>query len=226
MDSLKQSILQEMLPFWDGLRDEDKSLLLTNVHTAEFDKGTVLNTKDNRCAGLFLIMEGRIRAFAITQDGKEVTLFRLLDRDLCIFSASCVMSGINFDISISAETSVKALQIPPSIYEQLSKKDVAVANFTNDILSSRMSDVMWVLEQILFMRFDRRLAIFLLEQSALEDSDKLGITHEQIAGHLGSAREVVTRMLSYFAKEGLVSLTRGTVTLLNRKELQRMSEEN
>ncbi len=221
----KIKVLNDMLPFWSSLKGEDKSLLIQNSTEVNFEKGSTLNTRDNRCSGLFLVLEGRIRAFVVTDEGKEVTLFRLLDRDLCIFSASCMMQNINFDVSISAETDVKALQILPQFYDGLSKRDVNVSNFTNEVLSSRLSDIMWVLEQILFMRFDRRLALFILDQSSLEGSDKITITHEQIASHLGSAREVVTRMLSYFAKEGYVSLSRGSITVENRKELIRISED-
>jgi CRP/FNR family transcriptional regulator len=158
----------------------------------------------------------------VTEEGKEVTLFRLVDRELCIFSASCMMRSVSFDIWISAETDVDTILIPSSINSQISEKNIAVMSFSNEVISSRMSDVMWVLEQNLFMSFDKRLAHFLIEQSELEKSDTLKITHEQIANHLGSAREVVTRMLKYFSQEKLILLKRGSIQLIDKKRLMKL----
>ena len=78
---------------------------------------------------------------------------------------------------------------------------------------------MWIVEQVLFMSFDKRLAIFLLDQAGIEGSDTLRITHEEIANHLGSAREVVGRMLKYFAAEGIVKPFRGGIKIIDRKKL-------
>jgi CRP/FNR family transcriptional regulator len=89
-------------------------------------------------------------------------------------------------------------------------------------MASRFSDVMWIMEQILFMSFDQRLAIFLIEQSAIQESDDIHITHENIAKNMGSAREVVTRMLNYFQDEGIVELHRGGIKIIDRKRLEAM----
>lgn len=219
MASKLEQVLEEMLPFWKKLQNEEKTLLSQRVIEKDYDAGTILHAGREDCVGLFLIRSGRIRAYIVTEDGKEITLFRLVDKEMCIFSASCMMRSISFDIWISAETDVETILIPSSSYSQISEKNLAVANFTNDIISSRMSDVMWVLEQILFMSFDKRLAHFLIEESEFEKTDTLKITHEQIANHLGSAREVVTRMLKYFSEEELILLKRGSVKIINKKKL-------
>ena len=83
---------------------------------------------------------------------------------------------------------------------------------------------MWLMEQIMWKSFDKRLALFLVEESRIEETDSLKITHEKIAAHLGTAREVVTRMLRYFQSDGMVKLTRGTVELTNKKALEQLSE--
>ena len=92
-------------------------------------------------------------------------------------------------------------------------------------MASRFSDVMWLVEQIMWKSFDKRLAAFLLEESNIEDSLTLRITHEVIGNHLGNPREVVTRMLKYFADEGLVALSRGTVTLTDPDKLRKLAED-
>ena len=103
------------------------------------------------------------------------------------------------------------------------ESSVPVANYTNQLMASRFSEVMWRMEQIMWQSFDQRLAAFLLEESDLEETPVLKLTHEKIANHLGSAREVVTRMLRYFQEEGLVRLARGTVELLDRKGLEALA---
>lgn len=222
MESDSERILGELLPFWSKLRNEEKAMFRQRAVRKKYEAGTILHAGREDCIGLFLIHSGRIRAYIVTEEGKEVTLFRLVDRELCIFSASCMMRSVSFDIWISAETDVDTILIPSSIYSQISEKNIAVMSFTNEVISSRMSDVMWVLEQILFMSFDKRLAHFLIEQSELEKSDTLKITHEQIANHLGSAREVVTRMLKYFSQEKLILLKRGNIQLMDKKRLMEL----
>ena len=91
-------------------------------------------------------------------------------------------------------------------------------------MGSRFSEVMWLLEQILWKSFDKRLAEFLLQESAMEETISLKLTHEKIAAHLGTAREVVTRMLRYFQEEGLVKLSRGTIELTDLKRLRKLSQ--
>ena len=220
----EKEILSDLLPFWHEMNNQSREKLLEQVEAVHFNKGIHLHAGKEKCSGLFLIKSGRIRAYIVTEEGKEVTLFRLLDRDVCIFSASCMMKNINFEIYISAETDVDAIRIPAQLYEKLSKEEISMVRFTNEILSSRMSDVMWVLEKILFMSFDKRLAYFLLEEAQLEGTNKLVITHEQIASHLGSAREVISRMLKYFAKEELVKVERGRITLMDEKELRKLAQ--
>ena len=219
MASILEQVLEEMLPFWNKLQNEQKAMFSQRAVDKNYHKGTILHAGGEDCVGLFLIRSGRIRAYIVTEEGKEITLFRLVEKELCIFSASCMLRNISFDIWISAETDVETLLIPSTVYSQISERNIAVANFTNEIMSSRMSDVMWILEQMLFMSFDKRLAHFLIEQSDLEKSDTLKITHEQIANHLGSAREVVTRMLKYFSEEEFILLKRGSIKIIDRQGL-------
>lgn len=216
-----QKVLEEILPFYHKLEKEVQQELSTGAAVHKYEPGTILHAGKEDCSGLFFLKSGRVRAYIVTEDGKEITLFRLLERDVCIFSASCMLKNITFDIWVSTETPVEAVQVSAKVFEQCTKKDILLANFMNDIVSSRMSDVMWVLEQILFSSFDKRLAGFLLEQEALEESNVFKITHEQIANHLGSAREVVSRMMKYFAKEGYLKASRGIVEILDEDALRK-----
>ena len=130
------------------------------------------------------------------------------------------MKNISFELHVQAERDSDVFIVPPALYESLMKESLPVADYTSQLMASRFSDVMWMMEQILFTSFDSRLSAFLLEQSEIEGSDSLTMTHEEIARHLGSAREVVSRMLKYFSDDGLVQLSRGRVTLLDSKRLR------
>jgi CRP/FNR family transcriptional regulator len=113
--------------------------------------------------------------------------------------------------------------IDAGVYAQLQDENVYVENFTLRVTAERFSEVMWAMEQILFMSFDRRLAIFLLDETAKTGADNVTMTHEQIARYVGSAREVVSRMLKYFAKEGLVAVHRGGVEILDKQKLRSLT---
>ena len=143
---------------------------------------------------------------------------------MCLFSASCMMKNIQFDITVTAEKDTEAWFIPVDIYKSLMENSAVIANYTNDIIGTRFTDVVWLIEQIMWKSFDKRLALFLKEESSIEGTERLEITHEKIASHLGTAREVVTRMLKYFQGEKVVSLSRGIVEITDMKKLSEMSE--
>ena len=127
-------------------------------------------------------------------------------------------------LTIQAERDTDLWVLPAEVYQELMAASAPLANYTNELMASRFSEVMWLLEQVLWRRLDRRLAAFLLEESAIEGGAVLKITHEAIANHLGTHREVITRMLRYFQTEGMVRLARGTVELLDQARLRRLGE--
>ena len=215
---------KEVFPIWDKLKKEGQSLLENNISRHKIKKNEILHRGFDDCIGLVVVISGRFRAYIISDSGREVTLYRLFERDICLLSASCVLSGIQFEISIEAEENSEFYIIPPNIFNELMEQSAAVANYANKIMASRFSDVMWLMDQIMFKSFDVRLAEFLLEESNVEQSDILTITHEKIANHMGSAREVVSRMLKYFQTEGIVKLSRGNIEIADRKRLETMAE--
>ena len=172
--------------------------------------------------GILVIREGQLRAYLTSDEGREITLYRLFSRDICLFSASCVMNSIQFEITITAEKETEFWIIPPYIYKNLMDNSLAFSNYSNQLMATRFTDVMWLMEQIQWKSFDKRLAHFLLEECSIEQTSVLRITHEKIAAHLGTAREVVTRMLKYFQAEGMVLLTRGAIEILDEEKLEEL----
>ena len=187
-------------------------------------KGTVLHNGSLDCLGLLLIRSGQLRAYILSEEGREITIYRLFEMDICLFSASCVMPNMQFDIITEAEKDSEIWIIPACLYKDLMDESLPVATYSNGLISSHFTELMWLVEQIMWRSFDKRLASFLLEEAVVEDTNELKITHERIANHMGTAREVVTRMLRYFQSEGMVRLTRGTVEILDTKALRKMSE--
>ena len=214
--------LADYLPFYPKLSHQQQRQLLDSVEPMEAKAGTVVHNGSLDCLGLLIIRAGQLRVYTLSSEGREVTLYRLFDHDICLFSASCVMPDIQFEVIIEAEKDTKMWVIPSCLFKQLMEQSAPVANYVNQLMSSRFSDVMWLMEQIMWKSFDTRLAGFLLEESVLEGTPSLKITHERIAGHLGTAREVVTRMLRYFQSEGMVRLSRGEITITDENALRKL----
>jgi len=135
-----------------------------------------------------------------------------------------MMRSIQFEITIAAEKDTELWVIPVEIYQRIMAESAPVANYTNELMATRFSDVMWLIEQVMWKSLDKRLAQFLLDEAAIEATNRLKITHETIANHLGSHREVMTRMLRYFQNEGMVSLSRGTVEITDAEKLEELCE--
>lgn len=216
--------IEDTLSFWKNITEEQRSLLSQVIEIKQFAIGEAMHSSSEQCSGLFLIKKGQVRAYIVSEGGKEITLYRLFERDVCIFSASCIMKNIAFDVYVEVEKDTQAYLIPTKVFRNMSEESLPIQKFTNQLISSRFTEVMWIMEQALFTSFDKRLANFLMEQSIIEDSDTLGITHEKIANHLGTAREVVTRMLKYFQSEGIVTLKRGTIEIVDKKKLEKLME--
>ena len=212
--------ISELFPVWDKLTLQQQNLVRQSLVSENVTKGQVIHNGSLTCSGLMLVQSGQLRAYSLSDEGREVTLYRLFDRDICLFSASCIIRSIQFEIIIEAEKDSQVLFLPPHIYKQLMEQSAPVANFSNELMATRFSEVMWLMEQIMWKSMDKRLAAFLLEESAIEGTDTLKITHEAIANHIGTHREVITRMLRYFQSEDMVKLTRGTVQITNPEKLR------
>ena len=216
---------QNCFPVWKKLNEVHREKLLGSLVARTVKKGTVIHNGGDDCTGLLLVKSGQLRAYILSDEGRQITIYRLFDRDMCLFSASCMMRSIQFDITIESEKDTDLWIIPVEVYQSIMTESAPLANYTNEIMASRFSDVMWLIEQIMWKSLDKRIAAFLLEEVSIEGTDTLKITHEIIANHLGSPREVITRMLKYFQNEGMVRLSRGTVEITDAEKLEDVCEE-
>lgn len=218
-----KNILSSYLPFWDSITDSQRERFLASATRRKYGAGATVGGAAGECTGLIIVLSGQLRVYTVTSDGREITVYRLFGRDMCLFSGACVISGIRFSVLVEAAEDTDTVSIPADVYKSVMEVSAPVANFTNELMASHFSEVMWLIDRIIGSRLDARLAALLLEERALRGSDTLCITHEMLGNHLGTAREVVSRMLSYFRSEGLVTLGRGTVTLADTEGLTRIA---
>lgn len=217
-------IISAYFSAWEHLTKEQQDGMLANTVLMRYAKGTSLHNGENDCKGMLTIKKGMLRIYMLSESGKEITLYRLSAGDVCILSASCVLSSITFEVQIDAEVDSEVLFTSPLFLQSLMERNIYVECFAYKTATDRFSDVMWAMQQILFMSMDKRLAVFLWDEIAKSSDDTVHLTHEQVARDVGSAREVVSRMLKYFSSEGIVELSRGGIKVIDKKKLRKLTE--
>lgn len=210
-------------PFWAQLTADEQEMLCRYTRPVHYHKGARVHSPLESCVGILLLRTGQLRAYLLSEDGRDVTLYRLFGGEVCILSASCVMDSVNVDLYIDAEEDTEALCISAGIFRRLMQQNVYVRCYAYQLTAERFSDTMWTMQQILFMSADRRLAIFLADELAKTGGDDIRLTQDQMAKYMGSAREVVSRLLKYFAGEGIVKLYRGGVTVTDKDRLMKIA---
>ena len=214
--------IRSKLDFYPKLNDAERSSLEKAIVKMQYKKGSTLRSKDTECLGFLLVRSGELRTYIRSEDGREITLYRVGPGEACVLSASCVLNSISFDVSIDAAVDTEVYRIGLGAFERLVRENVWVENFSYRNAVERFSDVMWAIEQVLFMRFDKRLAIFLLDESTKSETAEIRATHDEIAKYVGSAREVVSRMLKSFETQGMVALARGSIRITDREKLKKL----
>ncbi|MBR5779341.1 MAG: Crp/Fnr family transcriptional regulator [Clostridia bacterium] len=217
-----EPIFKNIFPFWNEISESDRDYICQNTYALTYRKGTTVHN-GNECSGVFFVRKGSLRVYILSEEGKEITLYRLHEGNFCMLSASCVLQTVTFDVFVDAEEDCECYVVDGGAYSSVAENNPNIKIFTLETAISRFSDVMWVMQQILFMSIDKRLAIFLIDESARIGSDRIELTHEQIAKYIGSAREVVSRMLKYFTNEGIVESSRKGVLILDKKRLRALT---
>ena len=202
----------EGLPFWEHLEKEERELLERESRKVFYPAGASVYSGAREC----------LRTYLLSDEGKEVTMYRLRQGDACVLTASCILPAITFDVEIEAQTDVEALLIPVGTLSKITKKNVYAENFVYKEAAKRFSDVVEALQQIMFLSLTQRVAAFLLDESAKNHSQLISVTHEELARQIGSAREAVSRILKQMAKKGYITLTRGEVKLENKEEMYKL----
>lgn len=214
MEELRKP-MSNRLPFWNLLTDKEKEILKDNTIERTYTKGSIVFDNSSSCLGLLNVISGQVRAYLVSDEGKEVTIFKLEDNDLCVLSASCIIKQITFDTQLVANEDTKVLIVPSNIIEDLAYMNIELRCYLYEKALARFSDVMWNMQELLFKGLDSRVANYLINQYERIDSTIIKVTHEEIANDINSAREAVTRILKLFVQDGLIKLQKGSVELVD-----------
>lgn len=210
------------IPFWANLSPEEKAIVSQRAITKRFSKNQLISSNSSACLGVILILSGGIRVSLISDEGREVTLYRAHANEFCVSTAFCVIQQLTFEAIVTAEEDSTVLVIPSSVCARLMDSNIHVRAFIFENSTKRYSQTIWAIQQMLFKRFDQRLASYLISAYEQSGSDEVPKTQEEIARDVNSAREVVARMLKDFAAKGLVEIKRGKILLRNIEELKRL----
>ena len=212
--------IENLYPFWKNLTDAEKRVVEQAVFKESYSKGMLMHRTEDSCKGLITVLSGQLRTYIVSEEGREVTLFRVNAEEVCVLSASCLMDTITFDVLIEATEETEVLVFPSAYLNQLIQQNPQVELFLYKSATEKFSDVMWTMQQILFLKIDQRVARFLWDEMVQKSSMTLSITHDEIARYIGSAREVVTKVLKYMVKEQVLELKRGTIILIDKEKLR------
>lgn len=210
------------LTFYEKLNDSQKRTIADNAILKRLKQGYNVHSSSEECTGLIIVRSGELRVYMLSEDGREITLYRLFENDVCVLSASCVIESITFDVIIDAEEDSEIIIVNSGALNEIVSDNIYADCFMLKKATERFSEVMWVMQQILFFKADRRVAIFLIDEMNKTKSAMLNITHDKIARYIGSAREVVSRILKYFEREKIVKIHRGGLEVIDKTALMKL----
>ena len=209
-------------PFWDKLNEKEKRMMINGATYRKYDKNQMVYGYSDACLGIIYVKKGGIRVYTTSEDGREVTFFHIEEGDFCILSASCVIGQMMIDVQLLADEETELLAIHSGTFAQVMDNNIYVKAFAFELSTTRMTSVVWVMQQILFDHFDERLARFLLSVYEKTGEKKIKMTQEYVAQEVNSAREVVARMLKQFASDGWIEINRRAITLKDIEALENL----
>ena len=144
----------EQLPFWPNLTEPQRELARRGARLAQYDRGALVHGCDGQCLGMIRVQTGRLRACMLSDDGREITLYRLTDGDACVLAAACVIRQITFEVQLVADAPTELLILGAHVFQQLTAENIHVECCMYRLGTERFSDVMWAMQQLLFTSFD------------------------------------------------------------------------
>ena len=210
--------LLQRFPVLAELPAKARQALFTQGMVHRMAAGATLFAPGNPCTGFPLILEGTVRVVKASPQGREILLYRVGPGESCILSSGCLLGHSDYSASGIAETEVTLFHMPANVFQELLLASVPFRQFVFGLLGARLSEVMELVEAVAFHRVDERLARLLIHRGPM-----VSASHQMLADELGSAREVVSRLLSSFAARGWVKLERERVMVTDLKSLSALS---
>lgn len=211
MGKSKSSNIYELFPFFKESADAFFMRKIIPHGTVVFDEG-------DECGGVVFVLDGSIRVSKVGSNGREVILYRLGSGDSCILTIASVLSDLSYPATATVENDAEVILLPVQQFKRLLAVDAGLQKYIYKLISTRLLEVMTLIDDIIFRRIDDRLIEFLLKE-ADKDGDIIKMTHEELAIHLGTAREVISRVMKELERNGYVQLSRGKVRVISRSRL-------
>jgi CRP/FNR family transcriptional regulator len=215
--------LRRAFSFFDRLTPAGRERMLAASVRRSYRRGTLVLEQNAPCPALLLVQRGQLRVYRSSPSGREITLYRVWPGDACVISMSAVLSESPYPAQVDAPVESDVIAVPAAVFRALFAAERAVQELVLGGLSTVVSDMMTLVAEVAFRRMDERLARFLLDASA-RSSGAVALSHEEVAGQLGTAREVVTRLLENLEDEGAISLERRQIRVLDRARLELVAD--
>ena len=208
--------ITDHFPELNQLSPESQKILDRGIQIMNVPAGTVMFAEGSECRGYVMLLEGTVRVQKTSEDGREIVLYRVEEGESCIMTTTCLISDDQYGAEGIAESDISVAIVPPATFNQLLDKSAEFRRFVFEVYAKRMSMLMMLVDEVVFKKLDRRLAQMLLDSKG----EKFEITHQEIALELGSVREVVSRQLKVFERQGLIQMSRGMIEIKDRAGLQ------
>ena len=204
---------RQVLPELSESSDDSISPLFDQAPVITLEKNSTVFRPGDACNNYLVVLDGRVKVFNRAENGREILLYRLSAGDSCVLTTSCLFGNKNYPAEGKAETDVTALAIPVAQFNQALQQSAIFREQVFSAFSEHLTELITLVEEVAFGRLDVRLARYLLKQS--DENLTLASTHQNIATELGSAREVISRLLKELESQGFISITRGKITILD-----------
>ena len=210
-------------PFVRELSPHGAQLLHEMARPVRFEPRQPVQAEGEPVSRLLLLTSGQLRVYKSSPAGRELTLFRVRPGQCCLISLASLLSGTPYPATVQASASTSALELPGATFRALHEAEPVVRRLVSESTASQLTELMALVAEVAFRRMDARLARHLLEEARAGHT--VSATHDALAAHLGTAREVVSRLLENFGDDGLIETSRGKVELLDRAALERLVAE-
>ena len=211
--------LRALYPALTSLDDARFDRLLAASHLFEVPAGAVLFDEESPCQAFPLLVEGTIRVSKLGSNGRELQLYRVVPGEACIVTSSCLLGQVAYNARGVAETPIVAVALPQPVFSRLLSEHQPFRDYVFGLFAERIAELMQLVEAVAFQRLDQRLATLLLGKGRV-----IHVTHQALADELGSVREIVSRLLKTFAEQGLVSLGREQIEIVDPARLRQIAQ--
>ena len=208
------------IPVFRDLTENGKRILKDGVVLKQIDRSSRILHKGARVSGAYIVISGRLRVFSISPSGTEATLYFIDRGETCVLALNCLFQDLLYPAWVEAEADSQVAVVPGPLYRQLFKSEFSVQNLTVKALSTSVFRLMSELEHVHFLKLEQRLANLILSRAS--SNGELLMTQQEIAYHLGTAREVVSRIIKLLVDRNHVETARGIIRIIDAEAMAEM----